>query len=732
MKNKLIRNIVLVYFALLAVVLVVQISGIRNSYVEPSSLSDSIRYRDILSSSVVLCDRSPVMLVKQKQMLVNSDNAALVPIIDGDKSLVPINFFNAAYGAVISSDKNRNSATVRLNNKAMVVDGNEGIITVVSASGEENLKTAGDIEFKGDCAYVPLEGFAEGFDRQLELCGSIALLSEKELKLDENERKDFTSEVESRIKNLPSVGEQERLDELLGSGAVNIFNAIGESIGLSQEKSPVSTLGLDANGIDSPSDIRSDGEYVYFINDSRINIARDTAADEVIGTIQPDFARVYGIYVDGNYLSVVGEGNTSDKSESTFEGCGIDVYDLSDPVAPSKARSVLAEGTYSRAYRKDDVVYLFVRKEANSSDSFDMPDYYDSANASVGEKKSLSEVRFIPEMADKAYTSVLGFNIKDMGRALDITTLLGCGENYSLTGESLYIAADSGKGTSIYRLALNEGNIGYCSAGYVDSVIPDSACMNEYNGVLRVASGTRDRADITLLDSNMDIIDSLEDMPVDGNIVSARFIGSRGYAVSDSTDEPICAAELSDGIEEIGSIGIPADTDAVRNFDAEHFICIKKDGSISMLNIADTEKQYEVFGIQTGGSIDSKAVKLNVNDGILVIPVEFDGAKSYEEQTSEQTTAAVSGEDASAAEETEDMSVTASEEPADDSFVPRGRWQGVFVYRVDTQNGFLPVERISHMDGEYDSAAVIRDVLYKDGKLYTLSDKGVKCSSIID
>jgi len=500
MKNKLIINIVLVYFVLLAVVLVIQLNNNRNNNVSTEPLKDSVRYSDILSDCVVLYDRSPVMLVKQKQKLVNNEKAACVPVIEEKVALVPIDFFKEAFGAVVSSDESRNSATVRLNNKAMVVDGKNGVITLVSASKEKTLETKGYIEFRNDCAYISLDGFAEGFDKQLSIYDSMALLSDRELNLKDNEVSGFTAEVEPQVNNLPSVDEQQKLEELLGSGAVNIFNTIGETIGIQKEESPVSTLGLDATGIDTPSYLRTDGSYIYFIRDNSLNIATIGERPETISSTEIDLSKIYGIYVDGNYVSVIGEGIALADNSSDFSGCTIVVYDITDKSKPVITRQIGAEGSYSQACKKEDTVYLFVKKEAENADSFDMPACYDSANSAVGESKSLSEVRYVPEMADKAYTSILGFNIRDMGRALNVYTILGCGDNYSLTGSSLYIAAASVTGTSMYRLALDDGSIKYSAAGFTLGDIPDNACMNEYNGVLRLAIKKEDKVQVTLLD----------------------------------------------------------------------------------------------------------------------------------------------------------------------------------------------------------------------------------------
>lgn len=722
MKNKLIINIVLVYFVLLAVVLIVQMKLSSNNDISTEPLKDNVTYSDILSDGIVLYDRSPVMLVNQKQMLVNDDNAASVPIVNEDEVMVPLDFFESAYGAVVSADTNRQSATVRLDNMALVVDGQKHVVTLVSASEEKTLESEGEVEFKNGSVYLPLNSFAEGFDKELNIYGSLALLSDSEPELSEADAVGFEEAVKSQVKNLPSVDEQDKLEELLGSGAVNIFNTIGESIGINKTENPVSTLGLDAMWADGPAMLKTDGDYLYFIRDNSLCIARAGEQPETISITNTGLDEVYGLYVNGKYVSVVGSREItpqSDASDTSYEGCVIAVYDTEDKTLPVLVRQVGAEGSYRQAHRRDNTLYLFVYKEAESSDNYSVPKYFDSANSTVAESKGLSEVRYVPEMADKAYTSILCFNINDMARALNVHTLLGCGDNISLTGSGLYIAAPSQNGTSVYRLALEDTDLSYASAGYVSGSIPDRGCINELNGVLRLASGTEDMADITLFNDKMDVIDSLEDVSPGGGVASARFIGSRAYLVTDSAATPVFALDLEDGIEELGAIAIPDNTAAVRNYDAEHFVCIKNDGSISMLNISDINNPYEAFTIQTGGECLGDDVLLNTEQGVLAVPVRITEETSSKAADADSVAVAVS-EVTTGTEATTETTAAVTETSSDES-VNLAPGTYVQLYCPDMQAlAFTLIDTVTLED------SLPTDMLCSGNRLYIVTDNEIK------
>lgn len=719
MKNKLIINIVLVYFAVLALVLVFQLKSRSDNNISTEPLKDNVVYSDVLSSSIVLCDRSPVMLAKQRQLLVNSENSACVPVIENNTVLVPIGFFKEAYNAAVSFDKNRNTVSVRLENKAMVIDGENGSVSVVSASGDKNLDIKGRIVCKYGTAYIPLLCFAEGFDRELTIYDNMALLSVGKPDLEEGDIKGFTEQVKPQVKNFPSVDEQKKLEELLGSGAVNIFNTIGENMAAREDTTPAASIGLDAKTFGGPAMLKSDGEYICFIRDNKLNIALANDETKVVSAVETDMSKIYGLYSSGRYVSVIGSGNSVRKEdEKQFSGCIVTIYDTTDKSNPVIVRQTGAEGEYSGAHKIDDTVYLIVKKEADSKDNFDTPEYYDSANSEISDNRKLSDVHYVPEMADKAYTSVLSFNITDMARAVNVYTLIGCGDNVTVSGESLYIAAASTEGTTVYKLDLKDGIMDYTAAGFVEGRVLDTACMNEYDGVLRLAGSNENSADVLLLDGKMDKIDGITGIEPGGDIVTARFIGSRGYLVTDNEKQPVYVLDLSDKPEELGKINIPEGTKAVRNFNADNFICIKEDGSLSMLNIANMESQTEIFTVQTGGSINTDNLLLNADERLLALEVELNTL----ETSTEATTEVIS--------ETQTQTEQTTEETAQGESDGLPQWQGVYVYGIDTDNNaFVLRKKISHSD-KYSAEKTINNLFYGKNRIYTLSDGAIKSDKV--
>ena len=119
MNNKLILNIVIVYFVILSIVLVFQISKKKDDISAPTT-SNQVTSEDRLDNAVVFNLGSPVILVNKKQTLLEKTDSSQVPVVKGENVYVPLSFFKTAYGASVTGDANAPSATIRMNNKALV------------------------------------------------------------------------------------------------------------------------------------------------------------------------------------------------------------------------------------------------------------------------------------------------------------------------------------------------------------------------------------------------------------------------------------------------------------------------------------------------------------------------------------------------------------------------------------------------------------------------------------
>lgn len=95
--------------------------------------------------------------------------------------------------------------------------------------------------------------------------------------------------------------------------------------------------------------------------------------------------------------------------------------------------------------------------------------------------------------------------------------------------------------------------------GKFDGYLNDSFSIDEYEGNLRVVTTDGDTNSVYVLDKELDIIGSIEDLAKDERVYSARFMGDVGYFVTFRETDPLFSVDLSDPKKPkiIGELKIP-------------------------------------------------------------------------------------------------------------------------------------------------------------------------------
>lgn len=81
-------------------------------------------------------------------------DSSQVPVVKGENVYVPLSFFKTAYGASVTGDANAPSATIRMNNKALVMDSENA--SIVDNTREKKLDYNIKIFADKGVDYVPI------------------------------------------------------------------------------------------------------------------------------------------------------------------------------------------------------------------------------------------------------------------------------------------------------------------------------------------------------------------------------------------------------------------------------------------------------------------------------------------------------------------------------------------------------------------------------------------------
>ncbi len=199
MKNKLVINIIIVYFLVLCIVFLAQINdtneneGIQNQTVEVS-VSETDKMRD----SIVIKVGSSSVLLNDKLFSLDSESELIVPKIINNRVYVPQSFFQSAFKGNISWDENVGEFVVRYNNRAVVLRDNK--IKIIDNLNEEEKIAENSIEIVDGIIYIPLSEVSEAFERNVFSDGNIVIVSNEDIFFDREKDKDLINELLEKMK----------------------------------------------------------------------------------------------------------------------------------------------------------------------------------------------------------------------------------------------------------------------------------------------------------------------------------------------------------------------------------------------------------------------------------------------------------------------------------------------------------------------------------------------------
>ena len=282
--------------------------------------------------------------------------------------------------------------------------------------------------------------------------------------------------------------------------------------------------------------------------------------------------------------------------------------------------------------------------------------------------------------------------------------------------------------TTIHKITIDKLEIKYKGSGEVSGYLLNQFSLDENSGFLRLATTTGNlwigggRAEtlnhIYILNEDLKIIGSVEDIAKGERIFSARFVGDKAYMVTFRQVDPLFVIDVKnpENPKVLGYLKVTGFSNYLQPYDEDHLIGIGKEATeegrqqgvkVSLFDVSDFENpkevdKYLVEGTwsQSEAEYEHKAVLFDKEKGVLVIPVNY-----YEEQIG-----------------------------------PYQYWQGAFVFNIN-KNSISLKGKISHAEeigekGEkqfygygYGQGYVKRS-LFMDNYLYTISDRKIKANNL--
>ena len=361
--------------------------------------------------------------------------------------------------------------------------------------------------------------------------------------------------------------EEEAVD-VLSDGTISVEQtAKNEAAALEGQDSAggFSQTNIQEFGVDEADTVRTDGTYLYLLSPSgQLRIVKANGAQmELTCTLKlPNLSETAEeMYLDGDTLSLITSGSSSNLHESAdledtyyLENetyiC-LYTYDISDRSSPKLTGSVKQEGSYRTSRKQGDYIYLF-------------SEYLPEIGATMQESEFIpkSGGAFIPledilvpeELNDSSYLVVSSVDAKTPDQVTDRKAIVSAASLFYVSTENIYICNTSWSGekeyTQLMKLHYADGNIDTAGAGQVPGSVNDSFSLSEYQGNLRILttdwSGSASVNQLFVLDKDLSVIGSLQDLAPNETIRSARYLEDTAYFVTFRETDPLFSVDLSD------------------------------------------------------------------------------------------------------------------------------------------------------------------------------------------
>ena len=597
---------------------------------------------------------------------------------------------------------------------------------------------------------------------------------------------------------LPVVGSYENLIKLLekAQGYSNLYGGVMTDKMAVKESSQAivpqaagaptggmdfSATNLQVAGVDEGDLVKTDGLYIYQVNQDRINIIKarpveNLALTAAIGFDDRGFIPSE-LYVDGDRLIVVGNCiNAESYPLPYYETDQIQsriyppiystqltraiIYDITDRSQPSEVRQLELEGNYLSSRKVGSSFYLLSNRNINyyrvQEQPIAPPVWRDTAQGQEYMAEKYEDIRYFPDCINPNYLMVAAVNLDQPGTPAEISTYLGSGQEVYASTENLYVAvqkhdygiqpligemppyrpADSS--TTVYKFELLPDRVRYFGSGQVPGRILNQFSMDEHEGYFRIATtrGETWRTDqytssnnVYILDKNLQMTGRLENIAPGESIYSTRFMGGRAYMVTFKKVDPLFVLDLSNPANPqiLGKLKIPGYSDYLHPYDENHIIGFGKD-TIELKTWGDQSQAYYQ---------GMKVAIFDVSD--VANPVEMSKVLIGDRGTDSELLHNHKALLFSAPRNLLAFPVTVMEVQGS-TVAPSGtqpfpaygsfEFQGLYVYNIDLVNGLQLRGRITHLstpdyqaagDNWYHARKNIERAVYIDDTLYTLS-----------
>ncbi len=625
-------------------------------------------------TTIYLHAGSPLILSGEEILSLDPENFDVAATIIDGRTLIPLRSIAEYFGADVSYKAKENTAIIRYGNKEYIFPIGKSYYGIKENDKTKNVALDSPAVLMRDRTMVPLRVVAENIlDRKVFYKDDVIAISSKTVNLNDP---DLVSQIKSKIGTAVKARSEKQLARLT-ENTNKVYRLINDfsDIAAIAEKTRESSADMDAGpqdevthsktnvqveGIDEADIVKTDGRHIYIAGHNALRIveADGPLLSEAALIKFPDEKNIAEIYVDDSRLVIIGNRYDSDDNKIYPSDKGaasaimppvfrsfsfVDVYDIKNPKDPILLKNHEMEGHYQSSRKSGSHVYLVTNSyPANGV----LPLMKDTIKGDKIFRMAIDDVMIIPGCRSFGYTALSAIDIEGE-KETNVEAVAASGYAMYMNDTSIYFAGGSPNGNTIVtKFKIDGMNIGYAGGGEVKGTIINQFSMDEYQGNLRIATGTwQNENALYVLNESLNVIGSVTGFAKGESIYSVRFLGDKGYIVTFERIDPLFVFDLLDpenpkltGELEVPGfssylhpvspgliLGIGADTQEIYTRDQkgkETVIGTRQSGvKLSLFDVSDMGKPKELASCVIGDSGSSAEAMYN-HKAVMIDPVK--------------------------------------------------------------------------------------------------------------
>ena len=398
-----------------------------------------------------------------------------------------------------------------------------------------------------------------------------------------------------------------------------------------------SKTNIQTEGVDEGDIVKTDGKYIYFVNDKGLTIidSNPLTMKKVFELKNKNYGKlIRDIFLDKNKLIIISDVLQKNIGHRTF----IETYDISDIKNPKLINENNVNGEYNQSRKKGERLYVITNDHYHSDTLYnemrqypiDLNDLYERSNKFklVSEGVNLEKVIYMPFTTHISLTVISSIPLYP-DEATDKIIFTGDPGQLYMSNDNIYTTSKQyalnvdkrTTDTEIRKFAIEDKQFRYVGKIKVEGKLLNQFSMGEENGVLFVAHSNpptdkKDRENIiSSFNENMKKISSLRGIAPKEKIYSARFVNGKAYVVTFRMIDPLFVVDIKNPsmMKILGQLKIPGYSNYLHPYSDKYLIGfgynvgqdiygsdIRLGYKISLFDVSDYTKPKELSVVNIG------------------------------------------------------------------------------------------------------------------------------------